>query len=152
MHDQFENMDSKELNFPDTVFVHDVESRVFQAITVKALAEIKGIGLIGGNLIDHLLGREGHDRIKGIYVEQDQKNQTVSVKLEINIGYGIALPAKAQEIQSKVTDRISELTGLHVGYVHVVFKDLIPEAPTQLVAKEVEAAEEEEPQLVTDEL
>ena len=152
MHDQFENMDSKELNFPDTVFVHDVESRVFQAVTVKALAEIEGIGLIEGNLIDHLLGREGHDRIKGIYVEQDQKNQTVSIKLEINIGYGIALPQKAKEIQSKVTDRISELTGLHVGYVHVVFKDLIPEKLQEPIAEEADAVDEEEPELVTDEL
>ncbi|HPE84782.1 MAG TPA: Asp23/Gls24 family envelope stress response protein, partial [Chlamydiales bacterium] len=98
MHDQFERMDAKELDFPDTVFVHDVESRVFQAITVQALAEIEGIGLIEGNLFDNLLGREGHERIKGIHVEQDQKNHSLSVKLEINVAYGVHLPLKAQEI------------------------------------------------------
>ncbi|MCP5509124.1 MAG: Asp23/Gls24 family envelope stress response protein [Chlamydiales bacterium] len=147
MHDQFERMDAKELDFPDTVFVHDVESRVFQAITVQALAEIEGIGLIEGNLFDNLLGREGHERIKGIHVEQDQKNHSLSVKLEINVAYGVHLPLKAQEIQAMVTARISELTGLHVATVHVVFKDLIRSMPVEEAAQP-----SEEPELVTDEL
>ncbi len=145
MHDQFERMDTKELNFPDTVFVHDTESRVFQAIAVQALAEIEGIGLIEGNLFDNLLGREGHERIKGIHVDQDQKNHSLSVKLEINVAYGVNLPSKAQEIQTMVTARISELTGLHVATVHVVFKDLVREVPK-------EESPKEEPELVTDEL
>lgn len=150
MHDQFEKMDSKELNFPDTVFVHGVESRVFQAITMKALSEVEGIGLIEGNLFDSLLGREGTERIKGIHVEQDQKNHSVSVRLEINVEYGLPLPAKAQEIQSKVAMRITDLTGLHVASVHVMFKDLIRElAPEQEAAVAEEDVEEE---LVADEL
>jgi hypothetical protein len=35
MLDQFNQMDTKELDLPDTVFIRDIESRVFQAITIK---------------------------------------------------------------------------------------------------------------------
>lgn len=131
MHDQFEKMDSKELVFPDTVFVHDVDSRVFQAIAVRALSEVDGVGLIEGSLFDSLLGREGHERIKGIHVEQDQKNHSLSVRLEINVDYGVCLPEKAQEIQAIVAKRITEFTGLHVAAVHVVYKDLIHKLPLE---------------------
>lgn len=118
-------MDAKELEFPDTVFIRDIESRVFQAITIKCLSDIKGIALIEGSFFDHLLGREGLDRIKGIYVEQDSKNHSVSLKIELNIAYGPSIPEKAEEIQTKIVKDITTLTGLHVGCVHVVFRNIL---------------------------
>ena len=126
MLDQFEDIDTKEIDLPDTVFIRDIESRVFQAITIQVLSNIEGIALLGGNLFDNLLGREGQERIKGIHVEQDSKNHSVNIKVELNIAFGIALPEKAEEIQSKLVKEITRLTGLHVASVHVVFKNLIP--------------------------
>lgn len=123
--DQFEDLDMKEIDLPDTIFIRDIESRVFQAIAVKCLAGIEGIALIEGNLIDNLLGREGADRIKGVYIEQDSKNHSVNIKLEVNVVYGISLPEKAEEIQSKLVREITQLTGLHVACIHVVFKNLL---------------------------
>ena len=114
-----------EYNFPETIFTRDVESRVFQSIVVKCLAEVEGVQSIGGNIFDHLLGRE--NQIKGIYVEQDEDTQSVSVKIEVNVDYGISIPEKAEEIQKKVTGEITRLTGLHVATVHVIFKGLISE-------------------------
>ncbi|MBM3200999.1 MAG: Asp23/Gls24 family envelope stress response protein [Chlamydiae bacterium] len=127
MLDQFNDMDTKELDLPDTVFIRDIESRVFQAIAIKCLSDIKGIALIEGTLFDNLLGREGLDRVKGIHVEQDSKNHSVNMKIELNIAYGISLPEKAEEIQTKLVKDIIQYTGLHVACVHVVFKNLIPE-------------------------
>ncbi len=127
MLDQFNQMDTKELDLPDTVFIRDIESRVFQAITIKCLSDIEGISLIEGTLFDNLLGREGLDRVKGIYVEQDSKNHSVNIKIELNIAYGISLPEKAEEIQTKLVKEIIQYTGLHVACVHVVFKNLIPQ-------------------------
>jgi len=127
VNDPFAKLDTKEIEFADTVFVHDIESRVFQAIVVKCLAEIEGVALLEGNLFDNLLGREGNERIKGIHVEQDQKNHSVSIKVEIKVAHGISIPGKSAEIQSEIAAEVSRLTGLHVACVHVIFKALISE-------------------------
>jgi uncharacterized alkaline shock family protein YloU len=133
MHNQTKNLDDRELQLPETLYIRDIETRVFQAICLQTLAKIEGIGLLEGNLFDSLLGRE-LDRIKGIHVEQDQKKQSVQVRVEINIGYGISIPEKAEEVQAKLAEEITRWTGLHVSSVHVILKNLIlppmdPEEP-----------------------
>lgn len=118
-------MDAKEFELPETTYVWDIENRVFQSIALQCLADIEGVALLEGNLFDALLGRDCGERVKGIHVEQEQKNHAVSVKVEVNVAYGVCIPAKAEEIQSKITEEISRLTGMRVGCVHVVFKNLI---------------------------
>jgi uncharacterized alkaline shock family protein YloU len=124
MYDSLKNMDAREIELPDTVFVRDIETRVFQGIVVQCLAKISGIGLLEGNLFDSLLGRE-IESVKGIYVEQDQKKSSVDIRVEINVVFGISIPEKAEEIQTRLVEEISRWTGLHVASVHVIFKDLI---------------------------
>ncbi|MCH9624843.1 MAG: hypothetical protein S4CHLAM123_00040 [Chlamydiales bacterium] len=128
-------VDTKEFELPETVFSRDIETRVIQIIILQCLGKIEGVGLIGGTLIDTLLGRE-IERIKGISVEQDSKNHLVKVRVEINVLYGILIPDKAEEIQTKIVQEIVRLTGLHVATVHVVIKGLISE--------EIQASEEKE--------
>ncbi|MBF8263483.1 MAG: hypothetical protein HW387_1148 [Parachlamydiales bacterium] len=120
----YEKLDRKELNLPDTVFIRDIETRVFQAIVLQCLAKIEGVGFLEGNLFDSLLGREV-ERVKGIHVEQDQDQHSVEVRVEINIAYGMSIPEKAEEVQSKIVEEISRWSGLHVASVHVIFKDLM---------------------------
>lgn len=139
MYDQLKNMDARELELPETVFIRDIDTRVFQAIALQCLAKIEGIGLLEGNLFDSLLGREV-ERVKGIYVEQDQKNHSVELKVEINIQYGVNIPAKAEEIQEKLVEELSKWTGLHVSSVHVIFKDLIANLPENKNPDEFEGA------------
>jgi len=129
MREDFKEFDKKEFHFADTVFVRDIDTRVFQSIVIKSLATIEDVAPLGGSLFDHLLGREGEDRIKGIHVEQDHKNHSVSIKIELNISHGISIPQKAEEVQTKVADDICTLTGLHVACVHVIFKALISDTP-----------------------
>lgn len=124
MHNPLKQIDTKELELPETVFIRDVETKVFQSIVVQSLSQIEGVETLEGNLFDNLLG-DGLDGVKGIHVDQDQKNHSVNVRLEINVAYGIIIPDKADEIQNKILQDISHLTGLHVGTVHVVFKNLI---------------------------
>lgn len=127
-----EKFDSKELELPETLFVRDIETRVFQTIALQTLSTIEGVSMMEGNLIDSFLGRDGPDRVKGIHVDQDQKKHAVKLKIEVNIGYGISLPEKAEEIQSKLVEAISRMTGLHVSSVHVIFKNLVlPQKPVQ---------------------
>lgn len=127
MTQNFTVAEPKEASSQDTVFARDIETRVFQAITVKCLSKIKGISLLEGNMFDNLLGREGTERIKGISIEQDPKSHSVNIKVELSIAYGLSIPEKSQEIQKKLVEDIVRLTGLHVAGVHIVFKNLLPE-------------------------
>jgi uncharacterized alkaline shock family protein YloU len=125
MHDQLKQIDTKELDLPETVFVQGIESRVFQAIALQCLERIEGIALQEGSLIENWLSRDSLEGIKGIHVEQNAKDHSVDVKVEVNVAYGVSIPKKAEEIQTKIVQDISRLTGLHVGSVHVIFKNLI---------------------------
>lgn len=124
MYDQLKNIDAREIELPDTVFIRDIETRVFQGIVLQVLAKISGIGLLEGTLFDSLLGRE-IDSVKGIYVEQDQKKHSVSIRVEIKIAQDVSIPEKSEEIQIRLVEEVSRWTGLHVASVHVIFKDLI---------------------------
>lgn len=134
--------EEKGIDLADTVFVRDIDSRVFQSIAVKSLDQIEGVAVVGGTLIDNLLGRESADRIKGIYVEQDLNNQSVSLKIEVHIAFGLSIPEKSEEIQEKVAKDVSALTGLHVSCVHVIFKGIIPDKK-ELEEQPPEGEEEE---------
>jgi uncharacterized alkaline shock family protein YloU len=118
-------VDTKELELPETVFIRDIENRVFQSIIFQCLSQIPGISLAEGNFIDNLLGRSA-EGLKGIYAEQNEKNHSVNVRVEVNVFYGTPIPAKAEEIQALIAEEITALTGLHVGAVHVIFKNVIP--------------------------
>ena len=117
-------VDTKEFEIPETVFIRDIENKVFQSIVLQCLAQIEGISLAEGNFIDHLLGRSS-EGVKGISAEQDDKSQSVNIKVEVNILYGTSIPEKAEEIQTKIADEVTKLTGLHVASVHVVIKNVI---------------------------
>ena len=128
-------IDMKEYELPETVFVRDIEDSVFQGIVLQCLAKIRGITLVEGNLIDTLFGLRTMEGIKGIHAEQDSKHQSVSIKIEINICYGESIPEKAEEIQTKVAEEVTKLTGLHVASVHVVFKSVVtPEQSKRMAA------------------
>lgn len=121
----FKELNYKELELPETIFSRDIDNRVLQGIIVKSLSQISGIGLIEGNLFDNILGRV--DKVKGITVEQDPKSQSVHVRIEVAILYGVSIPEKAEEIQSLVVQNIIATTGLRLAEVHVVFKELLME-------------------------
>lgn len=120
-----DKLDTKEFKIPETTFSRDIETRVIQVIVIQTLCKIEGVGLIEGNLIDALFGRDV-ERVKGIHVEQESKTHSVKVKVEINVLYGISIPEKSEEVQEKIVEEIGALTGLHVSSVHVIVKGLIP--------------------------
>lgn len=125
MHSPLQHIDTKEVVLPETVFIRDIEGKVFQSIAVQCLSDIEGVALLEGNFIDSLLGRDAAEGVKGIQVEQDPKTHSVSLKIEIKVAYGISIPEKAEEVQMKIAEKISRFTGLHVACVHVIFKNLI---------------------------
>lgn len=121
------HVDPKEFELPDTLLVSDIENQVFQSIAVRVLTQIQDISMQEGGLIDDFFGREDVSRLKGIIVEQDHRSHSVNFRIEINVAYGVSLPLKAEEIQNRILEEVTRLTGLHVGSVHVVFKNMIEE-------------------------
>lgn len=119
-------VDTQEFELPETLFVRDIENKVFQGIVLHSLAKIEGISLLEGNFIDNILGRDSLETVRGIHAEQDNKHQCVNIKIEINVGFGVSIPEKADEIQTKVAEEITKMTGLHVAMVHVIFKGIVP--------------------------
>ena len=118
-------VDTKEFELPETEYIRDIDNRVFQGIILQTLAKIQGISLLEGNFIDHILGRS--EGVKGIHTEQDPNSCSISAKVEVAIAYGVSIPEKAEEIQTKVVEELVRMTGLRVSQVHVVFKELIPQ-------------------------
>lgn len=118
-------IDTKEFELPETLFIRDIDNKVFQGIVLECLNQIEGVNLIESTFIDSILGRSTSEGARGIQAEQDNKNHSVGIKLEVNIFYGIPIPEKAEEIQSKIAEEITRLTGLHVSSVHVVFKNIV---------------------------
>lgn len=108
---------------PETVFSSDIEDKVYQGIVLNTLASIANIQVVDGNFFHTLIGRL--DKVKGIVIEQDPLQQAVKIQLEINIQYGTSIPEKAEEIQNKVSQEVTKMTGVHVSEVHVVFRELI---------------------------
>ncbi len=150
--EKLSSVDTKEFEFAETTYVRDIENRVFQAIVLQCLADIKGITLLDESLFDQLLVKGGLERARGVSVEQDNQKQTVSVRVEINICYGIPIPKKAEEIQTKIAEEINRLTALHVSCVHVIFKNVIPGDPNKkmLDHKQPESEPEKEAYLLED--
>lgn len=118
-------LDTQEFELPETHFVRDIENKVFQGIILQCLSKIDGIALVEGNFIDNIFSRTSLEGIKGIAIEQDNKNSSVGVKIDVNICYGYSIPEKADEIQTLCSEEITKLTGLHVSYVHIVFKSVV---------------------------
>jgi uncharacterized alkaline shock family protein YloU len=122
-----QHLDPLEFDLPDTTFSRDIENRVFQGIVLKTLSRISGIGLLEGTFLENLIGRV--DKVKGISTEQDPKTQSVKIKIEVSVQYGVSIPKKAEEIQSAVVEEITKMTGLRVSEIHVIFKELMRESP-----------------------
>lgn len=146
MHSLLDKFDQKEVELPETMFSREIEGRVFQSIIARCLMEIDGVEPLEGGLFDSLLGRDVLDGGRGISVCQKLSDPSVDIKVEVNVAYGESIPAKAEEIQTKILEQVSALTGLHVAKVHVVFKGLIalPLEGEELYREETVAAHYDE--------
>lgn len=119
-------VDTKEFELPETAFISDIDPQIFQGIVIQCLSEIEGIALAQTGFFNNILGRTGPEVGCAVQSEKDQRSQSVSIKIEVNIQYGLSIPRKAEEIQTKVAEEITKLTGLHVSAIHLVFRNIIP--------------------------
>lgn len=123
-------IDTKEFELPETAFISDIDSQIFQDIVLQCLSKIDGIVLAQGGFLNNILGRAGPEVGCAVQSEKDHRSHSVSIKIEVNIEYGLSIPKKAEEIQTKVAEEITRLTGLHVSAIHLVFRNII--SPDQM--------------------
>lgn len=122
---EIKKVDTKEFELPETLFIRDIDNKVFQGIVLECLNEITGVTLVESTFIDSILGRSASEGVRSIQADQDNKNHSVGIKVEVNVFYGVPIPEKAEEIQTKIAEEVTRLTGLHVSSVHVVFKNIV---------------------------
>lgn len=124
-----------EFEYPETLFVSDIDNKVFQNLVVRSLSTIGGVTLAEGNLIDNLLHIANPEGISGVGINQDSKNHTVAVKVEVCVAYGLSIPEKAEEIQARISEEITRYTGLHVSEVHVVIRDILLPSASEMTER-----------------
>lgn len=94
-------VDTGEFELPETVFVRNIDDRVFQSIVVQCLSKIDGVALAEGTFIDTLFNRASPDNIKGVYAEQDNKNHWSGSKLSSTSDTACRSPAKLKKCRPK---------------------------------------------------
>lgn len=134
-------LDSRELKFPETLYIRDIEDRVFQGIVLECIRNIEGVAPVEGSFISSIFSPSPQEGIKGITIEQNLKEQSVGIRVEVNICYGASIPDKAEELQSKIAEEVTRLTGLHVSSVHVVFKHVISLEESQILSSQTTPVE-----------
>lgn len=123
IHNRF--YETKELELPETLYIRGIDDEVFKGIILQCLLQIEGISFPEGSFFYSLLQRQAWDAQKGIVIQQNAKDHSISIRIEINICHGEIIPLKAEEIQTKICEEITKTTGLHVSSVHVLFKKAV---------------------------
>lgn len=123
--------DAKELELPETLFVRDIDNRVFQHLVAQVLARVPDIALVEGGFMHNILGRSSPESLSAIHAEQDSGAKSLKIRVDLNIAYGVPIPEKAEEIQNLLSQELTRLTGLHIASVHLVFRGLLSQETKQ---------------------
>lgn len=102
-----------------------IDSAVVEKIVAITCRSVDGILQMKGNLLSSLQeGFGGTDVTKGVTVEmvgEDACNVSVSIIME----YGKSAPKIFQELHDRISERITDMTGLKVGSVNVRITDVM---------------------------
>lgn len=99
-----------------------IENEVVGTIASMAASDVDGIvSLVGKFSFGEMLGRKDAD--KGVLVKIDGSRATVRV--EVNIEYGVNIYDACHRLQRKVKDSVEEMTGLVVDEVNVSVRGIV---------------------------
>lgn len=95
------------------------------SIVKHAVGTVKGVTrLSGSSFVDNLAEIVGSRKIKDRSIQIQIAEDTVSVEVSVNVAYGVHLPTVCAEVQHSISDEIRRLTGLKVGKVNVVVREM----------------------------
>ena len=97
----------------------NMTDEVMAIIAGLAATEVEGVGSLSGNLTSDTIEKAGMSKLsKGIRIVSND-DETLSVRLAVNIDYGYELPKVCTSIQEKVKSSIETMTGLSVKDVDI---------------------------------
>ncbi len=135
--DKYEIPEIQEADHDDATRISD---DVIVTIVATVLSEVEGVASVPGGIVSGILGRKG--AAKGIKVEAS--NQEVTIDLAVTLNYGIKIPDVAAEIQSKIRERVEEMTGMYVRAVNVSVQGMRFPETVQVPDEEPALAEEDQ--------
>ena len=96
---------------------------VVAIIAGLAATEVEGVTSMAGNITNELVGKLGVKNLsKGVRIEVD--GDEISVTLAINIAYGYNIPEVSKAVQEKVKSTIEMMTGLTVANIDIRIVDV----------------------------
>ena len=110
--------DNKEtvIHLEDQGNVH-ISEDVVASIAALAASEVEGVSMtaVSGSGVVDLLGKKNLSR--GIKITTEKSGTNVDVY--ILVAYGLAIPAVAKKVQTKVQAAMESMTGLQIGDINV---------------------------------
>lgn len=96
----------------------NIAEDVIAIVAGLAATEVKGVASMAGNMTREIVAKLGKKTLaKGVSV--DIQEQTVSVKLALNLEAGYSIPKISAAVQDRVKDAIENMTGLQVMEVNI---------------------------------
>ena len=84
-----------------------------------AATEVEGVDSLSGNLKNAVIAKTGMSKLqKGVRLTENV-DDSISVKLSVNIYYGYDIPSICTKIQEKVKGAIQNMTGIKVQEVDI---------------------------------
>ena len=97
----------------------NITDEVMMIIAGLAACEPDGIVSLNGNLNTDNIIKAGMSKLsKGVRIVPNE-DETLSVRLAVNISYGFELPVVCKSVQEKVKSTIENMTGLSVKEVDI---------------------------------
>ncbi|HHX95412.1 MAG TPA: Asp23/Gls24 family envelope stress response protein [Clostridia bacterium] len=93
---------------------HIIADEVIASIVMSTATEVPGLYLSSGGIAERFGKKQP---AKGIRIEQQEEGVIVDVKVAAD--YGVSIPKLCKELQVKVAERVTELTGKNVAAVNV---------------------------------
>jgi len=115
-----ENQHSYTISSEEAIGQVQIADEVVAIIAGLAATEVEGVASMAGNITNELVSKLGMKNLsKGIHIEVEEEEGTVSVDVAINIDYGYSVPKTSKKVQEKVKASIENMTGLTVSGVNV---------------------------------
>lgn len=109
-----------------------IHENVIATIVRKMACSVKGVSKISGSsFVDNIAEMVGSKKIHDRSIVVEMGDSSVSVEVSINLFYGVSLPQVAAAVQEAIATEISRLTGLKVGRVNIVVREIEDQEDTQ---------------------
>ena len=105
-----------------TVRIHE---NVIATIVRRMACSVEGVSKISGSsFFDNIAEMVGSKKIHDRSIVVEMGPSSVSVEVSVNLYYGVSLPQVAAAVQTAIADEITRLTGLKVGRVNIVVREI----------------------------